>query len=137
MAKNNCQNVMASLCAVENPSANPSAVNTNSNGTQDIGLCQVNSTNAGGANLANPTQNLQAAAKILNTCYQNANAGGSVANAFACYNGGAGALGASANCTNPPLLKYQCTVNAGGYAATQKYVANICYTVSNLGGAGC
>jgi hypothetical protein len=64
--------VMVGIAMHENPQLDPRAINHNKNGTDDLGLAQVNTINLGWTNLKDPfdpCQNLTAASKVLFSKY--------------------------------------------------------------------
>lgn len=139
---------LEALAATET-SCNPTLSRYNTNGTQDCGIMQINSVNFKG-NTCQDFKNsvelsMQTAAKLYvgNYTFHNVinnrkyTAGSAISNKFkesqkirdryAAYNGGSKALEKSGSCTDNmrnaydnQYLKYDCPINAGGYAVVPR-----------------
>ena len=131
--------LLKALASTES-SCNPNAQNTNNaNGTIDCGLMQVNSSNAPcETSKSDPASTITSASNMLSSNSGSLSSGngyglsGTVdqygfdtgnANLIASYNGGTGAVAASADC--PGQYKWNCPINPGGYAGTQAYVRKV------------
>ena len=142
----NCTQVMTALIANESQ-GNPSAISP----AGSVGIMQLLPANGGQTCSQSDTTCIQGqinkGVSVLSAIYANNNVvAKNIPNALAAYNGGGGtAEGSSASGKRPPLapsqdcpglLAYQCSINPGGLVESQKYVANICKTLT-LQGSGC